>query len=63
MSEVRTRKFVSGGVSIIEPPTFTESLLMEILLQCIDARTSDSYIKKILARAGFTAEEIAERTS
>lgn len=51
----------TGGELLTPLPTFTESLLMEILIQVIDCNASDSYIKKVLTRAGFTEEEIKER--
>jgi hypothetical protein len=51
----------TGGELLTPPPTFTESLLMEILIQTIPAETPDDLIKTILTRAGFTAEEIKER--
>ena len=52
----------TGGEVLTPHPTFTESLLMEILIQVIDRNSSSSYIKKVLERAGFTSEEMEERT-
>jgi hypothetical protein len=52
----------TGGELLTALPTFTESLLMEILIQVIDCNASSNYIKKVLARVGFTEEEIKERT-
>jgi hypothetical protein len=57
----RGRSTDGGRTSIVQPPTFTESLLMEILIQTIDCNASSSYIEKVLVRAGFTGEEIKER--
>lgn len=51
----------TGGELLTAPPTFTESLLMEILIQVIDGGSSRDYVEKVLARAGFTEEEIKER--
>lgn len=53
----------TGGELLVPPPTFMESLLMEILIQVIDENSSRDYVEKVLTRAGFTAEEIEERTS
>lgn len=57
----RGRSTDGGRTSIVQPPTFTESLLMEILIQVIDSETPDGLIRGILTRAGFTDEEIKER--
>ena len=61
MSLTRGRSSNGGRTITVQPPTFTESLLMEILIQVIDSSASNDYIKKILARAGFTEAEIEER--
>ena len=50
-----------GRTTRIDPPTFTESLLMEMLLQIIPMETSTDRLVEILRRAGFTDEEIEER--
>jgi hypothetical protein len=50
-----------GRTYQIPAPTFTESLLMELLIQTIPPATDDERIKEILIRAGFTDDEIAER--
>jgi hypothetical protein len=56
----RGRKSTAG--ELLTPlPTFTESLLMEILIQVIHPDIPDEVIKAILTRAGFTTEEIKER--
>ena len=60
MSVNRGRKS-TGGELLTPLPTFTESLLMEILIQVIDCNASSNYIKKVLTRAGFTELEIEER--
>jgi hypothetical protein len=61
MTVKRGRSVDSGRTVITQQPTFTESLLMEILIQVMDHNASDDYIKKALFRAGFTEEEIKER--
>lgn len=57
----RGRSSDGGRTFTVQPPTFTESLLMEILIQVIDSETPDGLIRSILTRAGFTDEEIKER--
>jgi hypothetical protein len=59
----RGRSSNGGRTHTVQNPTFTESLLMEILYQLIPCETDDTRIKMILARAGFTDEEIKERMS
>ena len=44
----------------IREPTFTESLLMELLVDKVKAY-SDRLARKMLKRAGFTDAEIKER--
>jgi hypothetical protein len=53
----------TGGELLVPAPTFTESLLMEILIQVINNRTTTNDLKEILTRTGFTDEEIQERMS
>jgi hypothetical protein len=60
MSVNRGRKS-TGGELLTPLPTFTESLLMEILVQSIPVESSREYYSMILTRAGFTADEIKER--
>jgi hypothetical protein len=50
----------TGGELLTPLPTFTESLLMEILIQVIKSGDILENIK-ILTRAGFTPDEIKER--
>lgn len=54
---VKRNETVVGGKVTINPPSFIESLLMEILLQVIDPQKS----RVIAKRAGFTDDEIKER--
>lgn len=59
---VKREKSDNGGRTYhIDHPTFTESLLMEILLQLIPGETADETIRAIALRAGFTGNEIKER--
>jgi hypothetical protein len=51
----------TGGEMLTPLPTFTESLLMEVLIQVIDPEASNDYVRKVLTRAGFTQSEIEER--
>lgn len=64
MNRKPTSRLVSddgGRTSRVRMPTFEESLLMEILIQIIPAECDDERIRRVLIRAGFTDEEIAER--
>jgi hypothetical protein len=61
MTNVNRGRRSTGGELIVPAPTFTESLLMEILIQSIDSDMPDDVIKTILTRAGFTEAEISER--
>lgn len=61
MTNVNRGRRSTGGEHLVPAPTFTESLLMEILIQVIEPNAGDDYIKKILTRAGFTEAEIKER--
>ncbi len=61
---IKRAKSNNGGRSFFTPePNFSESLLMEILIQLISPAASDKYIKKVLTRAGFSESEIEERLS
>lgn len=55
----------TGGELLTPLPTFTESLLMEILVQVMkNVPDMTIYLmKKAFTRAGFTEKEIEERLS